>query len=111
MTKSTRWSLALLSAALLYALYTLALGEGGLRDLWSRQALIEEQQREKQRRSEHNQALGEKIESLRVHGDAIEELAREELGMVREGEVFHRMTPEGGGGEKGRKAPSSDDGP
>ncbi len=97
---SARWGLALLFLALLYALYTLTFGEGGLRDLLSRRALIEEQQREKQRQSERNRALGEQIESLRAHGHAIEDLAREELGMVRGGEVFYQITPEGDGGEK-----------
>ena len=95
MTKSLRWGLALLFLALFYALYTLAFGEGGLRDLWQRRALIEEQQQEKRRRAERNQMLGEQIESLRAHGHAIEELAREELGMVREGEIFYQITPEG----------------
>ena len=116
MTRSARWGLALLFFALFYTLYTLVFGEGGLRDIFSRQALIEEQQQEKRRQAERNRALGEQIESLRAHGHAIEELARENLGMVREGEIFYQIGPEGeddkkGSGEKTRDDPSSVDEP
>ena len=115
MTKSMGWGLALLFLALLYTFWTLAFGEGGLRDLFYRRALIGEQQQEKRRQTERNQMLGEKIESLRAHGHAIEELAREDLGMVREGEVFYQITPEGEDekrdGEESGDVPSSADGP
>ncbi len=68
--------------------YRLWLGEGSLPSVWALEASIEEQQRENDKLATRNQALMAEVNDLRSGLAAIEERARAELGMVRDGETF-----------------------
>lgn len=50
--------------------------------------LVEEQQAENEELEKRNEALAAEVEDLRAGLDAIEERARSELGLIREGEDF-----------------------
>jgi len=50
--------------------------------------LVEQQQIENEELERRNEALAAEVEDLRVGLDAIEERARSELGLIREGEEF-----------------------
>ena len=77
--------LLLIIAALQYRLW---LGDGGIRELYEMQVHIEELKREGERRQVRNDALEADVMDLKEGTDAIEERARRDLGMIREGETF-----------------------
>lgn len=87
--------LLLIIAALQYRLW---LGDGGIRELYELRIHIEELKQEGERRHARNAALEADVMDLKEGTDAIEERARQQLGMVREGEtfvqVFERPAPE-----------------
>lgn len=78
--------------ALFFALqYRLWFAEGGLRDVWKLQSEIKEQKVIIDELQERNQILEAEVLDLKQGLDAIEERARSELGMIREGESFFRL--------------------
>ncbi|MEN8106474.1 MAG: cell division protein FtsB [Pseudomonadota bacterium] len=70
---------------------TLWLGDGGLLDLWDQYQNVEVQREENERLRERNAALNAEVLDLKQGLDAVEEHAREDLGMVKEGEVFYQV--------------------
>ncbi|WP_413285185.1 cell division protein FtsB [Vibrio sp. MA40-2] len=74
--------------------YTLVWGKNGV--LEHRQILneIEVQQSVNKELSDRNAKMFAEIEDLKQGLDAIEERARNELGMVKEGETFYRIIDE-----------------
>ena len=70
---------------------TLWLGDGGLLDLWDQYQNVEVQREENERLQERNAALNAEVLDLKQGLDAVEEHAREDLGMVKEGEVFYQV--------------------
>ena len=83
--------LALLIVVLQYQLW---FGEGGLHDLSTLDSSIATQRAENEALTERNQRLAAEVSGLREPGDAVEELAREQLGLVAEGEVFFQVVVE-----------------
>jgi len=87
--------LRVLAGALLILLVILQgqlwFGRGSLLDLWRLQRAIEQQQAENHALAERNAALAAEVEDLKSGLEAIEERARSELGMIREGETFYRV--------------------
>jgi cell division protein FtsB len=76
---------------LVFLLYRLWLGEGGLLDVWEMHREVEEQRQENARLRERNAALNAEVLDLKQGLQAIEERAREDLGMVKEGETFYQV--------------------
>jgi cell division protein FtsB len=77
--------LVLLVAALQYRLW---FGDGGIREYQRLQARIQNLKAEGEKRSERNAALDADVRDLKEGTDAVEERARQELGLVKEGETF-----------------------
>lgn len=85
--------LALILAALQVRLWV---GEGSLGEITVLRREIREQQLELERLRERNRALQAEVEDLKRGLEAIEERARSEMGMIKEGEVFYQIVePEG----------------
>jgi cell division protein FtsB len=59
-----------------------------VREVRSLRAMVEEQIEENERLEARNEALAAEVEDLRAGLEAIEERARAELGLIREGEEF-----------------------
>ena len=60
-------------------------------------AAVEEQRLDNERLETRNQNLQAEVEDLRVRLEAIEERARTDLGLVRDGETFYQVvTPQTG---------------
>ncbi len=59
-----------------------------VREVRSLRAMVEEQLEENERLEARNEALAAEVEDLRAGLEAIEERARAELGLIREGEEF-----------------------
>ena len=70
---------------------TLWFGGGGLLELWQQHQEVEAQREENARLRERNEALNAEVLDLKQGLDAFEEHAREDLGMVKEGEVFYQV--------------------
>ncbi|CSB81147.1 cell division protein FtsB [Vibrio cholerae] len=83
-----------LSLLLVWLLYTLMWGKNGVMDFRAAQAEIEVQQQVNANLHLRNQEMFAEIDDLRQGLDAIEERARNELGMVKDGETFYRIIGE-----------------
>lgn len=60
-----------------------------VREVRTLRAMVEEQDEQNQQLRERNDALAAEVEDLRAGLDAIEERARAELGLIRDGETFY----------------------
>jgi len=80
-----------LTLLLLVLQYNLWIGDGSIANVMSLQRAIEAQKQENERLRERNLALDAEVKDLKTASDAIEERARLELGMIREGETFYRV--------------------
>jgi len=67
-------------------------GQGSLPDLWRLKRAVEAQQAENQGLEERNTSLAAEVQDLKSGLEAIEERARSELGMIRDGETFYQVT-------------------
>lgn len=86
-----RWIGWLLFVLLLSLQYRLWVGDGSLAEVWDLYQQVETQRHENQRLRERNQALEAEVQDLKQGLGAIEERAREELGMIKEGETFYQI--------------------
>ncbi len=86
-----RWLIALLVATLLVLQYRLWVGEGSLSEVWQLRQQVEAQRKENERLMERNMALDAEVKDLKQGMDAIEEHARNDLGMIQEDEVFYQV--------------------
>ena len=79
---------AILFLLLLFLQYDLWVGEGSLATVHSLQKSIKKQEQENQQLKARNASLEAEVKDLKQGLDAIEERARNELGMVKEGETY-----------------------
>lgn len=68
--------------------YTLAMGKGGLLDMWNMKRDISAQQEQNERLKQRNRELAGEIVNLQKGTEAIEERARSDMGLIRPDEVF-----------------------
>jgi len=77
---------------LLFALqYRIWVGEGSYAEIWVLKQNMTQQARQNQQLNDQNEVLKAEVNDLRQGLDAIEERARDELGMIRENEVFYQL--------------------
>lgn len=86
-----RWIGWLLAFLLLWLQYRLWVGDGSLAEVWDLYSQVEWQREENRQLRERNQALEAEVQDLKKGLGAIEERAREELGMIKEGEDFYQI--------------------
>jgi cell division protein FtsB len=86
-----RWLVWLLIILFVLLQYRLWVGDGSLAEVWNLYQAVEAQKQENQRLRERNQALEAEVKDLKQGLEAIEERAREELGMIKEGETFYQI--------------------
>lgn len=84
--------IALLVLVTIYLQYQLWYARGGIPDVRKLEQALAAQHAELAALRERNQALAAEVVDLKQGLEAIEERARSEMGMIREGEVFFRMT-------------------
>ncbi|MES9814076.1 MAG: cell division protein FtsB [Candidatus Thiodiazotropha sp.] len=82
---------AILVGLLLFLQYRLWVGEGSLAEVNNLKQEISLLQKELVGLRERNRALQAEVEDLRSGQTAIEERARSELGMIKEGETFYQV--------------------
>ncbi|EHZ2549826.1 cell division protein FtsB [Vibrio vulnificus] len=74
--------------------YTLWFGKNGVSDYYTIESDIEAQQLVNTKLQARNSEMYAEIDDLKQGLDAIEERARHELGMLKEGETFYRIIGE-----------------
>lgn len=84
----------LLIALLGWLQYSLWLGKNGVHDYVRVQDDLVVQQENNAKLKSRNERLFAEISNLNSGQDALEERARNELGMIRPGESFYRIIPE-----------------
>jgi cell division protein FtsB len=85
------WILLILLVLLQFRLWV---GDGSLAEVWQLHRQVETQKEENARLEERNQTLDAEVQDLKQGQAAIEERAREELGMIREDETFYQIIEE-----------------
>ena len=83
-----RWPLLILFVLVVVLQYPLWLGKGGWLRVWEVDRQVQAQRDENLRLEQRNASLDAEVRDLKSGNDAIEERARFELGLVKEGEVF-----------------------
>lgn len=68
--------------------YHLWFGEGGINERQSLEAQVANDSAENQRLTQRNEALADRVIELQNGEEMLEAVAREDLGLVREGEEF-----------------------
>jgi cell division protein FtsB len=86
-----RLIIGILLVLLLLLQYRLWVGEGSLAEVSNLQKEIAAQQQELAKLRQRNRALQAEVQDLKQGLEAIEERARSELGMIKEGETFYQV--------------------
>ncbi|OHC61822.1 MAG: cell division protein FtsB [Rhodocyclales bacterium GWA2_65_20] len=83
-----RWPTLVLVALIALLQYPLWLGKGGWLRVWDMEHQIKGQREVNQKLEMRNAGLDAEVRDLKTGYEAIEERARFELGLIKEGEVF-----------------------
>ncbi len=83
--------IAILLVVLVMLQYRLWVGKGSLAEVSNLKQEISQLETELVQLRERNRALQAEVEDLRSGVSAIEERARSELGMIKEGEIFYQV--------------------
>ncbi|CAG1771668.1 Cell division protein FtsB [uncultured bacterium] len=71
--------------------YRLWLGDGGVSEIIAYQNRLDDLKQQVEEKKQRNEALYAEVVDLRKGQEALEERARDELGMIREGETFFQV--------------------
>ncbi len=85
MSRSLLWVLSLILLVLQYRLFA---GDGSVLDVLRLRKAISAEQEVVTKLEKRNQQLDREVQALKAKPEALEERARTELGMVKEGETF-----------------------
>jgi cell division protein FtsB len=86
-----RWLVTVLLLLLVWLQYRLWVGEGSLAEVHGLRLEIERQQQELEQLRQRNRMMEAEVRDLKEGLEALEERARTELGMIREGEVYYQI--------------------
>lgn len=76
---------------LIWLQYKIWLQDGGIPEVIQLQQEVEEVKTEVQQLQERNSSLDAEVKDLKKGLDAIEERARSEMGMIKQGEVYYQV--------------------
>jgi cell division protein FtsB len=83
--------------------FKLWLGEGGFREVARLETRVENQRQQNEDLLQRNAELHAEVEDLRERLDAVEERARNELGLIKPAEQFYQVVPPPPGGQQTAK--------
>lgn len=86
-----KWILFILLGLLLLLQYRLWLGDGGIPEVLQLQEEVASVKQDVEQLKQRNQALDAEVQDLKTGLDAIEERARSELGMIKQGETYYQV--------------------
>jgi cell division protein FtsB len=81
----------ILIALIVLLQYPLWLGKGSWLRVWKVNQQVEKQQEENNASQQRNDALRAEVRDLKQGNDAVEERARNELGMIKPDEIFYQV--------------------
>ena len=84
-----RWLIIILFVLLAGLQWRLWIGEGSLAHRAELNRQLQQQEDDNQALRQRNQLIATDVESLKTNLDAIEEKARSDLGMIKQGEPFY----------------------
>lgn len=90
MRDPARWLRYALLTMIVVLAYALTLGKGGWLRIRALDQQIAVQKAANQDMQKRNEAMSAEVQDLRKGSDALEERARVDLGMVRQGEAYYR---------------------
>ncbi|MFK8068125.1 MAG: cell division protein FtsB [Gammaproteobacteria bacterium] len=96
-----RFGLILLIILLVWLQFELWVGKGSRTEVRELKQAISLQKEENDQLKERNQALAAEVKDLKSGIEAIEELARSEMGMIKKGETFYQIVDPVKGTSKG----------
>jgi cell division protein FtsB len=85
--------IAIMVVLFLMLQFKLWLGEGGFREVSRLEERVEAQEEKNLSLQQRNNELQAEVEDLRERLDAVEERARNELGLIKEDEEFYQVVP------------------
>ena len=88
-----KWLTAVLLTLLCLLQYRLWFGKNSIPDYLSLKQEVAQQQKINANLAQRNSLLKADINDLKIGLDAIEERARNELGLIKQGETFYRILP------------------
>ena len=88
-----KWILLVLAGLLGLLQYRLWFGKNSIPDYLSKEQEVEKQSQQNANLVQRNALLKEDISDLTIGMEAIEERARNELGLIKRGETFYRILP------------------
>ncbi len=89
-----KWLIAVLVIVIVALQYRLWFGEGSFEQVAALKREIEKQQLTNERLEERNRILMAQIEELKQGLESIEAKARQDMGMIKEGETFYLIVDE-----------------
>ena len=92
MAKAPYWLFLILLLVLSGLQYRLWVGDGSLAQVTGLKQQISDQRSENERLFERNRILEAEVMELKKGTETVEERARHELGMVKEGETLYQIT-------------------
>ena len=90
-----RFLIGILFLLFLWLQYRLWVGEGSLAEVYNLRNEIEHQQQQLDELRQRNEVLEAEVRDLKTGMEAMEERARTELGMIRDGEVYYQVLEPG----------------
>ena len=86
-----RWLLVMLCIFVLILQYRLWVGDGSLAHKYELQKDVIAQQKKNDALKKKNQALADEVKNLTDNIETVEERARRDLGMIKDGETFYMV--------------------
>lgn len=83
--------IVILIALIAHLQYRLWLGDGGVSEILAYQQRLNELKQQVEEKKLRNEALYAEVVDLRKGQEALEERARDELGMIKQGETFFQV--------------------
>lgn len=84
----------ILIVLILWLQYRVLYGDNGIQKLAILKEKIAQQQKQNTLLEEQNKVLKAEITLLRNNPEVLEEKAREQLGLIKKGEIFYRVIPD-----------------
>jgi cell division protein FtsB len=92
-----KWLVTLLVVLLILLQYKLWFGEGNVGDVYRLRQEIAAQRAENSVLKDRNAALEAQVKDLKSGTAAVDELARSQMGMIRQGDTFYQYVAPSGG--------------
>ncbi len=89
-----KWLFAILIILFVVLQHKIWVADGGMSDVYRIGHEVDQQKEINKKLKERNQALEAEVRDLKQGMEAVEERARNELGMIKENEIFYQVVEE-----------------